>query len=254
MRALKKISFLFSLIAEFGINNGVWLFYMMIIPGKNKVKINFIDKSAPVLIRRGTSDIPTFKQIFLDLSYESVFDNDINYIVDCGANIGLSVRYFRSKFPSAKIIAIEPDTENFIILKENTNFDNRIMIHQKGVWHKKAHLEVVDLLNLGSWGYSVIEVPEKTDKSIDAISIKNVMDENGFPQIDLLKIDIEGSEKEVFESDTESWLPLVNNMIIETHDKYRKGTAKAVLKTMLNYDFELEVKSDSLIFKNISKK
>jgi FkbM family methyltransferase len=254
MRAVKKVSFLFSLIADYGLINGMKLFYIMVVPGKNKTAITFVDKIAPIFIRRGTSDIPTFKQIFIEHAYISDYTENIEYIIDCGANIGLSVRYFRYLYPNAKIAAIEPDADNYNMLKENTQFDNNILLFKNGIWNRSAHLEVVDVFNVGSWGFSVVEVSEKSEKTVPALSIKDVIVQSNFPRVDLLKVDIEGSEKEVFESDTESWLPLVNNMIIETHDKYRKGTSRAVFETMLKYDFELEVKFDSLIFKNIRKK
>ena len=68
--------------------------------------------------------------------------------------------------------------------------------------------------------------------------------------VDILKIDIEGSEKEIFEQGFEEWLPFTKILIVETHDRYKQGSSKAVLKAVSAYNFSLEVSGENLIFYN----
>jgi hypothetical protein len=70
------------------------------------------------------------------------------------------------------------------------------------------------------------------------------------PHIDILKLDIEGSEKEVFETGYEHWLPKINILIIELHDKMKKGCSRAVFNAISKYDFSFDIKGENIIFTN----
>src|SRR5690348_5460731 len=59
------------------------------------------------------------EEIFVDEVYKCNFNSAEPYIIDCGANIGLSVIYFKQKYPNAKIIAFEPDKFQFDNLLQN---------------------------------------------------------------------------------------------------------------------------------------
>ena len=72
---------------------------------------------SPVNLRLNTSDIPTFEKIFVHLEYQVDRIIDPKVIIDAGANIGLSAIYFSNKYPSANIIAIEPETFLFKLLE-----------------------------------------------------------------------------------------------------------------------------------------
>src|SRR5947208_4936670 len=74
----------------------------------------------PGFVRRGTSDIWTFDQIFVDHEYRCIDSlQGVTTIIDAGANVGYSSAYFLSRFPEARIIALEPDPENFNALRRN---------------------------------------------------------------------------------------------------------------------------------------
>ena len=49
----------------------------------------------------------------------------------------------------------------------------------------------------------------------------------GLAHIDILKVDIEGAEKEVF-SDTSKWIDRVGSLIVETHDHMKPGCSQSV--------------------------
>jgi len=70
------------------------------------------------------------------------------------------------------------------------------------------------------------EVIEKGSKSVRAITMDALMNETGIDSIDLLKVDIEGAEVEVFESC--AWIGKVRVIAIETHDRLRSGCSSVV--------------------------
>ena len=75
----------------------------------------------------------------------------------------------------------------------------------------------------GEWGFTVSEC-SREDADVRAFSIPGIMKKYGFPYIDILKMDIEGSEYEIFkDKKCLEWLPLVKVLIIETHDRKIPG-------------------------------
>jgi FkbM family methyltransferase len=119
---------------------------------------------------------------------------------------------------------------------------------QNGVWNKSANLQVVDKLGLGEhWSFMTDEVPFKTENSITSITIDDVMKQYQIEEIDLLKIDIEGAEKELFFDNYENWLPKTKVLYIELHDRIRKGTATSFFKAISQYDFSIYLARETLI-------
>jgi hypothetical protein len=76
------------------------------------------------------------------------------------------------------------------------------------------------------------------------------MQERSWDTIDVLKLDIEGAEKNVFGKDFEKWLPKAKVLIIEFHDRMVEGCSSTVLKALSHYNFRSEVKGENTIFYN----
>jgi hypothetical protein len=85
---------------------------------------------------------------------------------------------------------------------------------------------------------------------LPAICIPTIMKQQGWPVIDLLKIDIEGSEKEIFSTNYEAWLPQVRMLLVEVHDNMQMGSSAAVFRATSQYNFSFDMKHENLIFIN----
>ena len=209
-------------------------------------------------MRIDDSDIRVFKQIFVDNEYDSLnLPETANTIVDLGANIGLSALFFLKKYPNAHIIAVEPDTVNFEFMKRNLeDYSNHVALLQAAIWPSDGVVSFVehDESNegLGAWGYRTETLTEGAEASVSAISIPTLMNQFSMDFIDILKVDIEGAEYELFEKDYESWLDKVGLIIIETHDRF-KPNSEAMVRNALNGRFtELPQKGENLFFKKNS--
>ena len=209
-------------------------------------------------MRIDDSDIRVFKQIFVDNEYDSLnLPETANTIVDLGANIGLSALFFLKKYPNAHIIAVEPDTVNFEFMKKNLeDYSNHVALLQAAIWPSDGEVSLVehDESNegLGAWGYRTETLTEGAEASVSAISIPTLMNQFSMDFIDILKVDIEGAEYELFEKDYESWLDKVGLIIIETHDRF-KPNSEAMVRNALNGRFtELPLKGENLFFKKNS--
>lgn len=200
-------------------------------------------------LRKNTSDYYTFDQVFLRDQYNFSFPFDIKTIIDAGANNGMAAVYFSKKYPQASIVSIEPSTENFEVLKKNTNDYPNIIAFCKGVWNKDVHLKIINIDGVKN-AFMVAETSADDPAGIPAISIQSIKEEQGWATIDLLKLDIEGSEKEVFESNYETWLPVTKAVVIELHDFMKKGCARSFFKAISQYDFSFDMRDENLIMIN----
>jgi FkbM family methyltransferase len=171
------------------------------------------------------------------------------YIIDGGGNIGLTACFFATKFPEATIVTIEPDTDNYNLLQANCKQYANIHPLKCGIWKNNTHLKIENT-NAGNNAFTVTETNEVTADTIKAITISSVIEQFNMPHIDILKLDIEGSEKEVFEEHYEKWLPVTKFLIIELHDKMKKGSSRSVFNAVNQYDFSFDVKGENIIFTN----
>jgi FkbM family methyltransferase len=190
----------------------------------------------PIRLRKVKADLLLFKQIFVTEEYKFNCPITPKYIIDAGANIGLSALFFSKSFPAAKIIAVEVEKGNFDLLVENTQGYPEIETINAGIWPTTAKLEVVDT-GRGPTGFMVREATEEATNVFDAISINDIMNQYTLPHIDILKIDIEGAEKELLLQNSD-WISRTKIIIIELHDNKKEGCSKAFFDTFSNYNFE----------------
>jgi FkbM family methyltransferase len=210
------------------------------------IEFSIPDAAHPIKLRNDSSDISTFYQIFYRKDYDLRYPAEPKTILDLGANIGLSVIYFKSRFPDATIIAVEPDPENFRMLQDNTRAYADVHCLNYGIWNKHAFLEIKDP-GFGKWALMLSEVKEKSGSTVEAISVNDILAKFKIDKLDILKIDIEGSEKELFEDNYEKWLPLVNMLIIELHDHMRPGCSKSFFKALANFDFAMYHHGENMV-------
>lgn len=205
-------------------------------------KINRPDCKHPFRLRLPSSDVPTYIQVFKNKEYNFVAKSQPKIIVDAGANIGLASIYFANKYPSAKIIAIEPERSNFELLRENVAPYSQIVPVQAALWNKNEEINLVDP-GLGKWGF-MTEMKDSSEKlsgdtchTVAAMTIDKIMKDFNLQKIDILKVDIEGAEKEVF-SDTSSWIEKVDSLIVELHERMKAGCNRSFYYGSNGFDIE----------------
>jgi FkbM family methyltransferase len=186
--------------------------------------------SANVLIRRNSSDIDVFCQIFIQAEYGSLLDlREVDLVIDAGANVGYSSVYFLANFPSCHIVAIEPDPANFAALKENlAPYGARAILLNCGIWAKPARLAIeASLYRDGrEWTRQVRECAPGEQGDITAITIAEILQQSGRERLSLLKMDIEGAEAVVFaDQASQDWLARTDAIAIELHDDTSFGEA-----------------------------
>ena len=173
--------------------------------------------SNPIAIRGGNgSDGLVFYQIFVRRDYDAVRDlGNPAFIIDGGANIGLASIYFLNRYPRVSIVAVEPDPANLAICRQNlAPYGDRVLLVQGAVWSKCGRL-VLERQEL-DWCTRVGPPEEGAKPTVEAFDIPSLMERGRANKIDLLKLDVEGSEAEIFARDLH-WLEAVRNISIELH-------------------------------------
>ena len=176
----------------------------------------------PLFMRIGSSDREVLGQIFIEKEYESIAVTSPRTILDLGANVGYSSAYFLSKYPAASVVAVEPDSSNYAICRRNLDpYGSRAKVVHGAAWPERSKL-VVDrgIWRDGREWTAQVRLAKEGDtssESIDGYDMLTLIGLSGATEIDLLKIDIEKSELELFSRNTESWLPRIRNLCIELH-------------------------------------
>jgi FkbM family methyltransferase len=156
------------------------------------------------------------REIFIEQCYRQLLPTQ-PYILDCGANIGLSVLYMKRLFPDALIDAFEPDESNFEVLQMNVQSFGlkNVSLYKKAVWIKD---ETLLFRSRGTMGSGIV-----TEKNNETIEVKAVRLSNYMTRkIDFLKMDIEGAEYSVLK-DIEPQLHLVSNLFVEYHGLFEQN-------------------------------
>lgn len=201
----------------------------------------------PIHLRLRTSDVPLLTQVILLSQYDWKFPKRLSVIVDAGANIGLASIFFANRYPDAQVISVEPAPSNLKLLRKNlAPYSNNIIV-AGALWKNNSTVRIVDSGG-GEWGFQVEEGP-LANESVAALTLDRLMDQFGIGYIDLLKVDIEGAEKEVFESSAQ-WIDRVGAIAIELHDQLKIGCTSAFREATRDFGYESRKGETILVARN----
>lgn len=244
MNVKKNLIELFQYVDALGWFKGINIFAKVKLNRTNQINLNGI--KYPFKLRSKSSDVNTFRQVFIFKEYNFAVDRDPKFIIDGGSNIGLAAIYFANRFPGATIASIEPESGNFELLKVNTGKYPAITPVKSGIWSSSAFLKVIDR-GLGHWGFVVEEHQQEDKDTFRAVSIGDILNQFNKAEIDILKLDVEGAEKEIFTKNYQEWLPKTKVLVVELHDRMKKGCSKAFFKALIDYDFTVEQLGENMV-------
>ncbi|MCC9599035.1 FkbM family methyltransferase [Stieleria sp. JC731] len=168
----------------------------------------------------GASAYSAWHAIFLQKLYDFRCGHESPVIIDCGANIGIAVRYWLSRYESPKILAIEPDPAIFETLKQNCDGAANVTLLQSAVSKTGGPLS---FCSTGDDAGHLLQndAGQQTDQkqtntiAINSAQLSELIEQSDSP-IDFLKLDIEGAETEVLK-EAASKLDKVRNLFVEYH-------------------------------------
>lgn len=206
----------------------------------------------PLRLRCGTSDIAVFYQVFCVEEYKAITHLRVHTFLDLGANIGLSAAYLLSAFPEAKGLCVEPDRDNLDLCRENlARYGERVLLQEGAVGAESGccRLDAAAIGDHKEFARTFSRVEDAAD-AIPIITVRDFLRLAGVERFDLVKIDIEGAETEVFGRATD-WLDHVDNLVIEIHGQQARDV---VMQALAGYTYVHTVSHELDIFTGLSKK
>ena len=175
------------------------------------------------------SFLSAYKEIFVTGIYRFRTDNEAPTILDLGANIGLSVLYFKSLYPKARITAFEADPAIYACLKHNVhgNGFTDVELINKAVWDSSGTLS---FHAEGGDGGRVAQAGSGRTVEVEAIDIRDHLARHSY---DFLKMDIEGAEHAVFPA-IKDYLPNFKFVFLEYHSTPARPQALASMLDQLS--------------------
>jgi len=241
MKPSKAIHRLNNLITFFGLRQSIIFLVEWMLRGVMKVRL--AEVKTPLLLRPRSSDILVLWEIFKLGECAVPQDNNLKCIIDAGAYAGYSTVYFATHHPDAKIIAIEPDPENFSLLCANCSAYANVHPVHAGLWKSSACLRIKNA-GVEKWAFRLIETDQPAADTIKGVTIPDLMKQFGVGRIDILKLDIEGAEAGLFSSGFEAWLDKVGTIVVETHSQAAKD---ALLKATNNRGFKAHLQGEKTV-------
>lgn len=167
-----------------------------------------------LIIPDSASFLSAYKTIFVEQLYAFKFEGEEPRILDLGANIGLSVLFFKKLFPKAHITAFEADPKIFGHLTKNVHGNGYcdVQLINKAAWHEDT---TIQFSSEGADGGRAAFADDINRIEIDAIDINKFLQGR---QFDFLKMDIEGAEEFVLPACKE-YLPAFKYVFVEYHSK-----------------------------------
>ena len=198
-----------------------------------------------VSLRSVDADWFTFKEIVREEVYGDIlkYVPDGNSIIDLGANIGLASLYFAEKYPASRICAVEPSAANYELLVDNLDpliKSGRCQALHAALWEREATLGANALPaqdRHNSFSVRELGPGEHIDgQAIRGLPMGTIIKSAGFTHVDILKVDIEGAERQLFSGELD-WLDRVRALMVEFHGDARRESGFD--GTMRRYGFQV---------------
>ena len=148
--------------------------------------------------------------------------SEARFIVDAGGYIGDSAVLFLSRYPNARCVALEPGMAHALAAINLGRYGERAVLYQAALMRSPGLCRVQEA-DTGS------EAHADTNGTIKAVTVAEILASSPHGRIDILKIDIEGAELDLFREASE-WLPFVDCITIELHGDKAKTEIPAQLQ------------------------
>ncbi len=198
-----------------------------------KLKLRYLGRIFYFHLSDG-SDLGVMKEIFLNNEYDLGIKKSPRIIFDLGSNVGLSVLYFKIKYPNSTIYAFEPSVESFEKLTKNTEQFKDIHLYNIALSDKNDEQDFYIYPNSSMSSSLVKRIDRQMVAKVKTKRLDSIMEGAGVIKIDFLKFDIEGYEYRVFRDFNN--LLKVRYLVGEIHTDLAGESKEDFVKIIKNFE------------------
>lgn len=215
--SLKGVRYFRKIILLFGVFEGLRFSFLWLMSRAN-IEVRPLGFGGRLVVRKGSSDIHNLWQIFGDRECDIPELGVVRVVLDLGAYVGYASSYLAEKYPSAEILAVEPNPQNFSVLKENLSAFPNAKPLMFAIADSEREAAKFVVTRGSEWAGRLVSDDTNTVDVVKTKRIDSVLNEYGFTRIDLVKIDIEGGEVDLFNSSVD-WCDKVRFILVEVHSQ-----------------------------------
>jgi len=183
-----------------------------------------------------------YYEFFVDRCYDDLRLENLDTVIDIGANVGLFAKYIYS-VNAKKVILVEANP----YLRESIEYhlDNDLeksVIYMNPVYKEHTKIDFMFSKENSTIGSNVLNVDGQLNSvvSCDTITIDDIYKDNDYGRISLFKCDIEGGEYPLFEAITDEQINLVDRFMVEFHEN-TNGEINIITDKLEKNNFECEI-------------
>lgn len=198
-----------------------------------------------IFFRPATSDVGILEQIFIRRDYDYKIGFEPSFMIDAGAHCGYASIYFLNKFPEIEVIAVEPEKENFSVLMKNLKDLDNVTLLNNALTNKSKK---VALSNPDAGSPSFQFKASQGSEGKDSVTIQHILDNyvSDYGNV-ILKLDIEGAEKDIFLDNPETWINKFDLIFVEPHDWIYPNTEKLILNVASENNLEVNKSGENIV-------
>ncbi|MEP6591150.1 MAG: FkbM family methyltransferase [Gemmatimonadota bacterium] len=204
------------------------------VPG-TLVRVGLPESGRTVELRAGSSDAEVYQQLVLNRELDVDLSPPPARIIDGGANFGLASLLMAAHWPEARIVSVELERGNFELAQRNCAGVSAIDVRHAALWGSSGRVAIA---NPAADAHSFRAESGTGATSVRAYRVGELLDELGWDTVDLVKLDIEGAERQVL-GDGAAWLPRVRHLLVELHDRFEPGCSEALTAALAGGDWDV---------------
>ncbi len=156
----------------------------------------------------------------------------VQTVLDLGANAGVASAFLSARFPDARIVAVEPSPATFELLAENLGriSPGSVAVRAAVVSRAGRYRLERGTAPANDRVVAAESAPASGTEELDALTLTELLDRHLPRGVDLMKVDIEGGERELFETAAE-WAPRVRAIVAEVHAPLTREVAQRELRS-----------------------
>ncbi len=178
-------------------------------------------------------DYRIIEEMYINKQYALDTDEPIKTVLDLGSNVGTSIIYFLAEYPEAHIYGFEPTAYCFDRLSKTVGGRKHVTLEKKAIDSEDGKKVSIYTHPLGHSGSSNFFIEGGTSEEVSTITMDSIMKKYELTMIDILKVDIEGFEYEIFKNFINS--SSVRYIMVEIHPFLSGHSQEEFLKLLPDF-------------------